>query len=211
MSCLHVFDMDGTLLTGSASLEISRAIGVYAETREIEDAWARGDISDNGFWQRCLPLWEGLSDAQIDLAFAETPWLNGVQAVFADIKARGENSVVISQSPRFFVERICRWGANFAYGALVTPGDARGAERLISSEDKLSITRGLLDELGLTHDDCVAYGDSSSDLALFETLPLTVGVNAREHIRRLARVSYDGPDLWQAYLAGRQLLLKRGA
>ncbi len=209
MTCLHVFDMDGTLLTGSACLEISRAIGLYDETRAIEEAWVRGELSDNGFWERCLPLWDGLSEAQIDLAFEQTPWLIGVQAVFSDIRLRQENSVVISQSPKFFVERLRRWGAGHAFGAMVSPGNAGGADQMISSQDKLRITQALLHELGLTQNDCVAYGDSASDLALFEALDHTVAVNAKAVIRQLASIAYDGPDLWQAYLAGRQLLDKR--
>jgi phosphoserine phosphatase len=209
MSSLHVFDMDGTLLRGSACLEISRSAGVFDEALAIEEAWVRGEISDNGFWQRCLPLWAGLTDEQIDHAFAMTPWLARVDVVFADIRARGESSVVISQSPKFFVDRICRWGASYSFGALVSPGDHRGAERLISSADKLHITENILRELGLTRDDCVAYGDSSSDLALFESLTHTVAVNAKEHIRQLARVTYDGADLWDAYMSGRKLLSTR--
>ena len=206
MSSLHVFDMDGTLLTGSACLEISRAIGVFEQTRAIEQAWGRGEISDNGFWERCLPLWQGLTDTQIDDAFAAAPWLSGVEAVFADIRSRAENSVVISQSPQFFVERIRKWGLGYAFGAQVSPGNPRGAEQLVSSADKLRITQNLLAQLGLSHDDCVVYGDSASDLALFETLTHTVAVNAKPRIRQLARAAYDGSDLWQAYVAGRQLL-----
>jgi phosphoserine phosphatase len=206
MRSLHVFDMDGTLLVGSACLEISRTVGVLDETLAIENAWARGELSDNGFWQHCLPLWAGLTDAQIDAAFANSPWLHGVEAVFADIRTRGEASVVITQSPAFFVERLMRWGVNFVHGALVEPGNAGGAERLVSAADKLAVTARLLDDLRLSLDDCVVYGDSSSDLALFETLPLSVAVNAKERIRALARTTYDGPDLWQAYCSGRRLL-----
>jgi len=206
MRNLHVFDMDGTLLVGSACLEISRTVGVLDETLAIECAWARGDLSDNGFWQQCLPLWAGLTDAQIDAAFAGSPWLQGVQAVFADIRARHEASVVITQSPTFFVQRLTRWGVHFVHGALVEPGNAAGAERLVSAADKLAVTERLLGELRLSRDECVAYGDSGSDLALFEALPLTVAVNAKERIRALARTTYDGSDLWQAYCAGRQLL-----
>jgi phosphoserine phosphatase len=206
MSCLHVFDMDGTLLRGSACLEISRAIGVLDETLAIEDSWIQGMISDNGFWEQCLPLWEGLSDDQIDRAFAATPWLDGVEAVFADIRSRGEHSVVISQSPTFFVERLQRWGAGYTFGSLVSPGNDKGADMTVSTTDKVRITEELLVELGLTVNDCVAYGDSSSDIALFEHLSLTVAVNAKESIRQLARVSYEGTDFWAAYLAGRRLL-----
>jgi phosphoserine phosphatase len=211
MSGLHVFDMDGTLLRGSACLEISRAVGVLEETLAIEDAWIRGAISDNGFWERCLPLWEGLSEAQIDSAFAATPWLDGVEAVFGDIRARDEHSVVITQSPTFFVERLQRWGASYTFGSLVSPGNCKGADMMVSSRDKLRITEELLARLGLTVNDCVVYGDSSTDTALFESLTHTVAVNAKEPIRTLARVSYEGTDFWAAYQAGRRLLDARAA
>jgi phosphoserine phosphatase len=210
MTCLHVFDMDGTLLHGSACLEISRAAGVFDENVEIERIWAEGGFSDNGYWEHCLPLWEGLTDAQIDAAFSNAPWLDGVQNVFADIRSRNEHSVVISQSPKFFVERFSQWGVSFAFGALVSPGDASGAEQLVSSDDKWAITKKLLAELGLPEGNCIAYGDSLSDLALFESLEYTVGVNAKPPIRKLARVSYDGTDLWSAYLTGRELMNGRG-
>jgi len=211
MTCLHVFDMDGTLLIGSATLEISRSLGVYEETVAIEEAWARGELSDNGFWQACLPLWHGLTDDNIDDAFAAAPWLEGVETVFADIRTRCEYSVVITQSPNFFAERMIRWGASAAFGALVAPGNPEGAERLVSSADKLRITEKMLTELELPRDDCVAYGDSSSDLALFEQLTHTVAVNAKAQIRELASVAYDGPDLWEAYSAGRALINNRGS
>ena len=211
MSCLHVFDMDGTLLKSSACLEISRTVGVLDETLAIEDGWSKGEISDNEFWVRCLPLWKDLTGEQIDHAFTTSPWLKGVQSVFADIKSRNEKSVVISQSPLFFVERIRRWGLDFAYGALVTPGNSAGAEQLLTSPDKLKIASKLLSELGLNHDNCIAYGDSLSDLDLFKSLPNTVAVNAKRPIRELARVCYEGSSMWNGYTAGRKLLAKPGS
>lgn len=209
MTVLHVFDMDGTLLHGSASLEISRAVGVLERNVEIEEGWAQGNITDNGYWQRCLPLWEGLTDAHIDAAFSNAAWLDGVENVFADIQSRDEHSVVISQSPKFFVERFEKWGVDFRFGALVSPGDSSGASQLVSSDDKLAITRKLLSDLDLLERDCIAYGDSSSDLALFQSLEFTVGVNAKPMIRELARATYDGSDLWSAYLTGRELMTGR--
>ncbi len=206
MSCLHVFDMDGTLLIGSACIEISRAVGFYEENVAIQDAWTDGKLSDSGYWENCLPLWSGLSEKQIDKAFADTQWLDGVESVLRDIQARDEHSITISQSPRFFVERLKAWGLGEAFGAEVTPGNAAGAEQMVSSEDKLKITNRRLRELGLSIDECVVYGDSNSDLALFENLRHTVAVNAEERIRKLASATYDGGDLWDAYMAGRKLL-----
>lgn len=198
--------MDGTLLKGSACYEISRTVGVLAENIAMEEIWNKGGISDNEYWARCLPLWKDLSEEQVDHAFATSPWLDGVASVFADISSRDEKSVVISQSPLFFVERLQRWGLNFAYGALVTPGNPKGAERLVTSRDKLEIANHLLSELGLSHDSCIAYGDSTSDLDLFKALPNTVAVNAKQPIRDLARVCYEGSSIWNGYSAGRRLL-----
>lgn len=206
MSYLHVFDMDGTLLKGSACFEISRSVGVLDEALAIEDAWVKGNISDNEYWVQCLPLWKDLNDDKIDHAFSASPWLEGVEAVFADIQARKEHSVVISQSPKFFVERLRSWGLKHAYGALVTPGDSSGAKQLVSSEDKLKITRELMTTLELNDEACVAYGDSSSDLDLFKSLPNSVAVNAKEFITNLASAVYEGPSIWEGYLLGRELL-----
>jgi phosphoserine phosphatase len=206
MSYLHVFDMDGTLLKGSACFEISRSVGVLDETLVIEDTWIKGDISDNEFWIQCLPLWKDLDEDKIDHAFSNSPWLEGVEAVFADIQARNEHSVVISQSPEFFVERLHDWGLDHSHGAIVTPGDTSGASQLVSSKDKLRITENLITELGLSYQSCVAYGDSSSDLDLFQSLPNSVAVNAKEQISNLASVVYEGPSIWEGYLLGRELL-----
>lgn len=54
--------------------------------------------------------------------------------------------------------------------------------------------------------ECVAYGDSSSDLPLFEWLPGTVAVNGSEALRRVAAARYEGSDLREAYAMGRGLL-----
>ncbi|MEQ8663059.1 MAG: HAD-IB family phosphatase, partial [Gammaproteobacteria bacterium] len=186
MTCLHVFDMDGTLLHGSACFEISRAIGVLEENVAIEEAWLRGDFTDEVYWERCLPLWRDLNEAHIAAAFANAPWMARVRDVFEDIRARGEHSAVITQSPRFFAERLAEWGVSFAFGATIAPNLPASERLLVSSDEKLVITQQLLEELGLSADACVAYGDSASDLALFRTLHNTVGVNAKPAIRELA-------------------------
>ncbi|NMI00710.1 aldehyde dehydrogenase family protein [Pseudonocardia acidicola] len=66
MTRLHIFDMDGTLLRGAASVELSRYLGTFEAANAVEEAWLRGEISDVQFWERVLPLWEGISEEEID-------------------------------------------------------------------------------------------------------------------------------------------------
>lgn len=109
-SRLHVFDMDGTLLMGAATVELSRFLGCFDTAFALEEAWLRGEISEVAFWNKALELWAGASEDQIDGAFEAAVWLEGIPEVFADIAARDERCIVISQSPYFFVRRLERWG-----------------------------------------------------------------------------------------------------
>jgi phosphoserine phosphatase len=210
MSKLHIFDMDGTLLRGSACLDISRHLGQIEAVNDIEERWGRGEIDHVAFYELCLPLWEGLSEDDIDEVFAGSAWLDGVQDVWADIAARGERSAVITLSPQFFVDRLLKWGVSTAHGAVVQAGRQPEPELVTTPEAKVVIANDLMEKYGITADDCVAYGDSSSDIPLFEHLSNTVAVNGSETLRKVAAVEYHGSDIREAYALGRSLIEGEG-
>jgi phosphoserine phosphatase len=205
MTRLHVFDMDGTLLHGAATVEVSRCLGAFEAADAVERAWQSGEISDVGFWEAVLPLWTDVTDTDIDAAFTAAAWIEGVPEVFADIAARGEHIAVISQSPGFFVRRLQQWGAHRTYGSGIVPGCTPSEDLLLSAQHKVDITLSLLAELGLSESDCVAYGDSTSDVPLFDRLRHTVAVNPNPVLRDRAAAIYEGHDLREAYALGRAL------
>lgn len=206
MSKLHVFDMDGTLLQGSACLEVSRHMGKLEAINVIEEAWGRGEVGHVEFYELCLPLWEGLTSSDIDEVFALTPWLVGVEDVLIDIARRGERSAVVSLSPQFFVDRLLGWGATSVHGARVMAGQQLEPTLVLTPESKPVLVRELLDRYKISDADCVAYGDSSSDIPLFEMLTNTVSVNGSTRLQALAARHYEGADLRGAYAEGRGLL-----
>ena len=211
MTRLHIFDMDGTLLSGSACLEVSRHLGQLDQINVIEKAWGRGEVGHAEFYKLCLPLWQGMTQQDVDQAFAATAWLEGIPDVWADIGRRREHSAVISLSPQFFVDRLLEWGVESVHGAPVHPAVPLDAELVLTPAHKLSIVDDLMRTYDLTEDDCVAYGDSASDIPLFQRHRHTVAVNGSEAIRRVAASSYDGRDLRGAYAAGRALLARTHA
>jgi phosphoserine phosphatase len=210
MSNLHVFDMDGTLLQGSACLELSRHMGKLDQVEAMEEAWGRGEIGHVAFYELLLELWQGLDDADVPGIVARSPWLEGIREVCRDIGNRGEHSCVVSMSPQFFADHLLEWGFHRVHGAGVHPERPLLAADVLSPEGKVEIVRDLLDRYGLGIEDAVAYGDSASDLPLFRFLPNTVAVNASERLREVAAAVYDGTDLRQAYALGRSLLGKAG-
>ncbi|MFI9078041.1 HAD family hydrolase [Streptomyces sioyaensis] len=204
MSKLHLFDMDGTLLYGSAAaVEISRRLGLEREIAELERGFSAGELTPVQFAQRACELWAAeLTELQLAAAFEGAPWLTGIQEVWADIRARGERCAVISLSPAFFVERLLAWGADTTHGSrwpAVPIRQAVDPAGILSSAAKVRIADELCVQYGLTRADCVAYGDSMSDTELFAAVPQSVAVNADHHVSDLASYAYVGRDLREAY------------
>ncbi|MFH8567602.1 HAD family hydrolase [Streptomyces sp. NPDC017993] len=204
MGKLHLFDMDGTLLHGSAAaIEISRQLGLDREIAELERGFAAGELTPPQFAQRACDLWGAeLTEPQVAAAFENAPWLLGIQEVWADIRARGERCAVISLSPGFFVERLLAWGADTAHGSrwpAVPIMERVEPAGILSSAAKVRIADELCAQYGLTRADCVAYGDSMSDVDLFAAVPASVAVNADHHVRDVASFAYAGRDLRDAY------------
>jgi len=207
MTKLHVFDMDGTLLRGAAVEEISRHLGCFDEASALEQAWRKGEFADEAlWWERVLVLWSAATESDFDEAFERAPWMMRVPEVFADIAARGEHSVAISQSPLFIVQRLKRWGVHATFATTVERGVVCHVDQLLQPQHKVEITLDLVSKLGLRPSDCVAYGDSTSDVELFRELRRTVAVNATAATKALAAKTYEGHDMWDAYQIGRQLL-----
>ncbi|WP_406488366.1 HAD family hydrolase [Streptomyces phaeochromogenes] len=203
MARLHLFDLDGTLLHGtSAPVEISRQLGLEAETKALDEAIGAGLIGPPEYATRVHALWRDLTEAHVATAFASAPWLEGIQDVWAEIRGSGDYCAVVSLSPSFFVERLTGWGAHAAYGSrfpavpFTEPVDPVG---ILSAAAKVGIANRLCAEFGVTRADCVAYGDSMSDRDLFGAVPISVAVNADLHLECLATHSYMGRDLRDAY------------
>ncbi|WP_435172456.1 HAD family hydrolase [Actinacidiphila sp. bgisy145] len=205
MARLHIFDMDGTLMPGtSAGMEIARQIGMTAEFRELDRALGSGEIDSPHFARQAYRMWSVLTERHVATAFAGAPWLTGIREVWADITARGDHCAVVSLSPDFFVTRLRAWGVHEARASVFptfpfAPDAVLDLSGILMPESKVAIADELCARYGVRRDDCVAYGDSLSDTALFGVVPLSVAVNGDDHVSGLATHAYTGTDLREAY------------
>ncbi|WP_046494292.1 HAD family hydrolase [Streptomyces odonnellii] len=200
---LHLFDLDGTLIRGSAAaVEISRQLGLSTEIAALEADFLSRGMAPDEFAVRARELWADLTVAQVSAAFEGAPWLAGIREVWADIRSQGDYCAVISLSPDFFVTRLLDWGAHAAHGSrwplvpFTEPVDRAG---ILSPAAKVKVANRLCAEFGVRLDDCVAYGDSMSDAEIFAVVPRAVAVNADHHLSGLATHTYSGGDLREAY------------
>jgi len=210
MSALHVFDMDGTLLRGTtASIELSRRLDRLEPLAELEAGFAAERITAAEFAMEMRALWTELSPELVAEVVSASPWIDGIQEVCADIAQRGERSMLITMSPDFFAEHLLDFGVDVVAASrfpalpFAQPIDPAG---ILEPADKVRLAEEERLAHGLTPADCVAYGDSMSDLPLFGVLQNTVAVNADENLERVAAVAYRGDSLLDAYALARKLL-----
>ena len=211
MTALFVFDMDGTLLPGSsASLEIARTLGALDDLRALEARFSVGGLDTRGFAAAVHDLFGRLSAAQVRAVFESSRLMARVVDVFADIRSRGERSLVITMSPDFYAAQLVGLGADAVHASRFPAPPYSGVvfdpDGILTPDDKPRLVAQELAALGYPATRCVAFGDSMSDAPLFRSLHHTVAVNADDHLLDLAAAGYAGDDLWPAYQLGRRLL-----
>lgn len=210
MTHLHVFDMDGTLLNGtSANMEIARVLGTEAELVELERRFAAGEIDTRVFSATIYDLWSDLTEEHVDRAFGTSPFLGDIREVCADIRARGERSLVVTMSTDFYARRLLDFGFDDVVASRFPDlpfTEPLVPENILTPADKVRVVEDVRQRAGIPITRCVAYGDSRSDAPLFEHLRHTVAVNADHHLDQLARARYRGDSLMNAYTRARTLL-----
>lgn len=211
MTALFVFDLDGTLLPGStASLELAAVLGARDDLHALEARFSAGVLDTRGFAAAVHELFGGLRAEQVTAAFAASRLLDRVADVFADIRDRGERSLVVTMSPDFYAAQLVGLGADAVHASrFPAPPYAEvvfDPTGILTPDDKPRLVAAELAAAGIAADRCVAFGDSMSDAPLFRALRHTVAVNADAHLLDLAAAAYVGDDLWAAYDLGRTLL-----
>jgi phosphoserine phosphatase len=205
----HVFDMDGTLLHGTtAPLLLAAALNAGDALAALEERFANGAASTVQFARALHELWGVVTPEIAQRAFAAAPLLTGLDAVLADIHDRGEHACLITMSPDYFADQFLDVGFDAVFASrFPRSADAPLDESaILSPEDKPVLAARFCAERGLTLADAIAYGDSMSDVPLFEAVGVRVSVNGDHHLAERADVAVAGTDLLVAYRAARELV-----
>lgn len=199
---LYVFDMDGTLLPNTtASLEISKITGHTKELEDLEVRYREKEIDTNFFAATVHKLWAKLPYHIVLQAFRTCPKIKNIHEVLSHIAAKGDVSCLITSSPHFFANLFYDYGFNYIFSSQmmnIVQGSLH-VEKIVKPEDKPQFAKHLCSTLGIDFEHSAAFGDSMTDVPLFQNLAHTVSVNGDEKIRPFAKHHYEGKDLMQAF------------
>lgn len=204
----HVFDMDGTLLHGTtAPILLAAALDADDALAALEERFATGAASTVEFARALHELWGVVTPETAQQAFAAAPVLGGLREVLADIHDRGERACLITMSPDYFAEQFLAFGFDAVFASRFPRSDDAPLDEsaILTPEDKPVLAARFCAEHGLALADAIAYGDSMSDVFLFEAVGVRVSVNGDHHLAERSDVAVEGTDLLVAYRAAREL------
>ena len=204
MKRLYIFDMDGTLLPKTtANIEIAKITNTRPDLEDLENRFARGSIDTKAFAAELYGLWDIPDKEIIRKAFDASPKLLNIREVVASISARGDRTCIITMSPDFYAELFYDYGFDFIHASKFPKSDKEMFDPagILMPEDKYVIAKKICELDGMNIDDSWAFGDSLSDLPLFERLKSTVAINASSELKEISRYNYTGNDLREAFMS----------
>lgn len=204
-SAAAFFDLDRTLIRGSANFPLARAAfraGYVPKRQLLHDAVSAATFILRGASdERSVALRHRILDAVAGHEVAKVTALGGSfipklatkvmpesAELLADHAARGEDRIVVSASPFEIVEALAQaLGLEGGIGTRSQIEDGRYTGRLAGEfcyrEGKVSEVRRIAAERGYDLAVCTAYSDSISDLPFLECVGNPVAVNPDRELR----------------------------
>lgn len=193
-------DLDGTLLPGTT---VSSLLGVRfgdaAEIRELERAYAAGEIGNDVFAARSARGLRGVRLRDVADVLTDACWLDGIRPAVESFHQSGLEVVLASITWAFAVRIVAdQFGLDGACGCEmgVVDGILTGELlRVCLPADKAAFAADRCRLAGHPSSRLVALGDSSGDLPLFAAAGFSVAVNGSQPAVAAARVSIVTRDL----------------
>jgi phosphoserine phosphatase len=202
MKRLFFFDLDGTLIHQStACLEIARQLGQEDRLHHLEMQFHTGALTTLGFAECLYEWWQIPSEDVLRGAFNATPFMEGIGETIAAIHAQDGLAVLITMAPEFFAHRMSIFGFDAVF-ASDFPKSAQAAiepAKILQPSDKPRIAVDFIRSAGGSLEASYAFGDSTSDLLLFDLIPHTVAINGSPQIKARAQYDYTGRSIWDAF------------
>ncbi|WP_371325639.1 phosphoserine phosphatase SerB [Methanosphaera sp. WGK6] len=194
-----VFDLDNVLIDTETIDEIAKIKGIENEISDITLQAMQGKIPfEESIRQRVKKL-EGISTEEIDEALRDIPLNNGAIETASELKKQGYKIAIITGSFDVMAERIKEEiDADYAFCNILEvengklTGEVSGP---LVTQNKVDVLRQLVDDIGITLDECAAIGDGANDLEMIKNAKIGIAFNAKPILRENADFEINEKDL----------------
>lgn len=196
---LYIFDMDGTLLPTSTGLvELAKVLQTETELQELEGLYRIGKLDTVHFTKEISKLWGSVDSAVAKRAFDQAEKIRGILAATDFIRRSGSKSCVLTMSQDIFANHFLAFGFDYVFATPYPPHNNFNFSDVLTPVDKVRLVEELCTALDLELGESIAFGDSISDVELFQNVKYSVSINGDAYISDLAYASYVGKDICEA-------------
>ncbi len=186
---LAVFDLDGTLKQArDPYVYLHRRLGTFEAAEAFTTQGQSGEIDYEEWLRLDAGLWRETPRSVIEQLLRENPYVPGAWETVATLRARGVCVAIISSGLLLHAQLVA---GELGIGPVVANeilfhGD--GTDPVVSGRvrvhlaprEKGIVMARLQAQLGVSPAECLAVGDTSSDLFLFERAAVGVAVNPHQ-------------------------------
>jgi len=194
---LVAMDMDSTLITIECIDEIADIQGIKPQVAAITASAMRGEIEYHESLRRRLALLEGLDETALERVYEERLRLSpGAERMLERLRSLGIKTLLVSSGFTYFTERLkIRLSLDYTLSnALeIKNGKLTGKVlgRIVDAQIKAAKLRELRDQLRLSRDQVIAFGDGANDLAMMAEAGVSIAYHAKPVVREKATYCFD--------------------
>jgi phosphoserine phosphatase len=198
---LAIFDLDGTLKqVRDPYVFLHKRLGTWEAAQDFSAKGMAGELSYDDWLRLDASLWKGVRRATMEECFRQNPYLPGARQTVRGMKEAGVHVALVSSGPSVHAEQVqAELGPDqvFANQILFENGQATGrACTRVPEKGKAQIVAQLQREIGVEPGECLAVGDSPSDIGMFHQVRLGIALNpSSEEVREAAGLLLEGQDL----------------
>lgn len=199
---LICFDLDDTLIRGIHSVMLPCILnGKEQEHAIIQGREERGELDYIAADYLRAKLLRGLEEYRIAASFLKvTKPLKNIRYVVEALHKRNKRCILITVGPRQVAKAASDiWGFDAYYGSdyEVVNGEFTGKIlKYIKSEHKVSCLQDFCKSNDIKPEECIAVGDGSTDIPVFEYCKKSIAINSSSlSIREKATHAVDTDDL----------------
>lgn len=198
---LVCFDLDDTLIREIHSVMLPCILnGKEKEHSFIQEQEEKGLINYIAADYLRAELLLGLEERKIAQSFLEIAKpLKNIKSVVEALHEKNIKCIVITVGPKQVAKVVCDiWGFDDYYGSdyEVIEGVFTGKIlNYIGAEQKIECLQDFCKNNGMKPEECIAVGDGSTDIPIFEYCGKSIAINSSEKVRKSAIYAVDTDDL----------------
>lgn len=167
---------------------------------ELERRYATGEISNSVVAAEQARNYRGIPLSQVVGKLSDIVCIDGIDSTLTTLHERGIESLLGTVTWTFAAEEFGRRHRFAAVSGTEIDLDSSGVptggvKRHFDEWDKLKFVASYCEANGIDLAECVAVGDSRSDVPLFEAVGFSIALNATSQAREAASVALDTENL----------------